>query len=157
MSIGEKIRQFRLDAGLTQKQLGEKAGIAEPTIRKYELNKLNPKIETLAKISKALNISISVFNHDGIIYFNDVPDKKIEDMSPEELKALIRDLPKSMMTAIESLKKTVNDIESNLNDIELLNLYYSELNANGKKEAVKRLKELTMIDAYIDKDATQNK
>jgi len=45
-------------AGLTQKQLGDKAGIAEPTIRRYELGKLNPKLSTLQKIANALGVSV---------------------------------------------------------------------------------------------------
>lgn len=54
MTTGEKIRAARKKAGLTQKQLGELCGIAEPTIRRYELGKLKPKLETLLKIAKPL-------------------------------------------------------------------------------------------------------
>lgn len=59
MAVGERIRQNRLNKKMTQKELGEKAGIAEPTIRRYELGKLNPKFETLQKIAGALDISIA--------------------------------------------------------------------------------------------------
>ena len=55
-TIGERIREIRNERGLTQKTLGEKAGIAEPTIRRYELGKLNPKIDTAKKIAAALNV-----------------------------------------------------------------------------------------------------
>ena len=55
-TIGERIREIRNERGLTQKTLGEKAGIAEPTIRRYELGKLNPKINTVKKIATALNV-----------------------------------------------------------------------------------------------------
>lgn len=61
VTIGEQIRERRKIAGLTQKELGERAGIAEPTIRRYELGKLNPKIETVAKIAKALDVPTTVF------------------------------------------------------------------------------------------------
>lgn len=54
MTIGERIRNVRKSKNLTQKQLGELAGIAEPTIRRYELGKLNPKYETIEKIACAL-------------------------------------------------------------------------------------------------------
>lgn len=57
MTIGERIKAARKNAGMTQKQLGELAGIAEPTIRRYELGKLNPKFETLAKIAEALKVN----------------------------------------------------------------------------------------------------
>lgn len=61
MTIAERIRFARQAAGLTQKQLGERAGIAEPTIRKYELEKLNPKRSTLEKIANAVELSIDFF------------------------------------------------------------------------------------------------
>lgn len=57
MTTGERIRSLRKSRNLTQKQLGELAGIAEPTIRRYELGKLNPKYETLEKIAAALRTS----------------------------------------------------------------------------------------------------
>lgn len=57
MTIGERIRSVRKAQNLTQKQLGELAGIAEPTIRRYELGKLNPKYETVEKIAAALKVS----------------------------------------------------------------------------------------------------
>lgn len=57
MTVGEKIKAKRLEKGLTQKKLGELSGIAEPTIRRYEGGKLNPKIETIRKISDGLGIS----------------------------------------------------------------------------------------------------
>ena len=57
MTIGDRIRAARKAKGYTQKQLGEACGIAEPTIRRYELGKLNPKFETLQKIAKPLGVS----------------------------------------------------------------------------------------------------
>ena len=55
--VADRIRAAREKAGLTQKQLGEAAGIAEPTIRRYELGRLNPKIETLENLARALGCS----------------------------------------------------------------------------------------------------
>ncbi len=61
MSIGENIKKFRLEKGWTQKKLGEECEpkIAESTIRRYELGKLNPKLETVQKIAEALNVSVT--------------------------------------------------------------------------------------------------
>lgn len=56
--VGTIIRKLRIEQGLTQKQLGEACGIAEPTIRRYELGKLNPKFETLERIAEALNADV---------------------------------------------------------------------------------------------------
>lgn len=57
MTIGEKIKAKRQEKGLTQKALGELAGIAEPTIRRYESGKLNPKMETISKIANGLGVT----------------------------------------------------------------------------------------------------
>ena len=58
MGTGGLIRAARKAKNLTQKQLGELSGIAEPTIRRYELGKLNPKYETLQSIATALEIPV---------------------------------------------------------------------------------------------------
>lgn len=57
MSIGTRIREARKSLGLTQKALGELAGIAEPTVRKYESDRLHPKYETLEKLAAPLQVT----------------------------------------------------------------------------------------------------
>lgn len=57
MTIGERIREKRLELHLTQKELGSMANIAAPNLRKYELGKQNPKYETLEKIASALGVT----------------------------------------------------------------------------------------------------
>lgn len=61
MTLGEKIKFHRSQKGLTQKQLGEMTGIHEVSIRKYELNKMEPKKEQLEKISTALGVPFNEF------------------------------------------------------------------------------------------------
>ena len=53
---GEAIRKARKAKGLTQKQLGGLCGIADSNIRKYENGNQKPKLETLQRIAKALEI-----------------------------------------------------------------------------------------------------
>ena len=52
--IGKNIKRIRKEKGLTQKKLSELSNINEVQIRQYELGKVNPKIETIEKIAKAL-------------------------------------------------------------------------------------------------------
>lgn len=59
MTVGDKIRILRKEQKMTQKELGEACGIAESTIRRYELDKLNPKYETRKKIADALGVHVS--------------------------------------------------------------------------------------------------
>lgn len=55
------IKELRKEKGLTQKQLAEKSGISEISIRKYETGERRPKIQTLKKISDALDVPLSTF------------------------------------------------------------------------------------------------
>lgn len=64
MTIGENIRAIRKEKGLTQKELGRLCGIAEITIRQYESEKYQPKIETIEKIAKALEVPIVKIKED---------------------------------------------------------------------------------------------
>lgn len=55
--IGEKIKKARKSKGLTQKQLAEASGIHLVSIKKYETNKMKPKVPQIQKISSTLDIS----------------------------------------------------------------------------------------------------
>ncbi len=52
MTIGENLKRLRKEKKLTQKQLGHLCGMADSAIRRYELGKSHPKIQTLHKIAK---------------------------------------------------------------------------------------------------------
>lgn len=66
MNIGKRIQYLRKEKGLTQKQLAEKSGTAIGTIRQYELNKRQPRIEHLKNIAFILDVELSdlVGNHE---------------------------------------------------------------------------------------------
>ena len=61
MTIGEQIKYIRKRRGLTQTQLAEMTGIHPVTIRKYEINKLQPKKEQIKRIAASLMVSPLVF------------------------------------------------------------------------------------------------
>lgn len=75
MTTGEYIRNYRKERQLTQKQLGELTGIAEPTIRRYELGKLNPKLETLTRIADALEVKVGQLLPAGASVEYDPPER----------------------------------------------------------------------------------
>lgn len=58
MSIGQNIKRIRTEKGLTQRQLAEKTGLKDSAIRRYESEKVIPKMPNLRKISDALGVSI---------------------------------------------------------------------------------------------------
>ena len=59
ITYGSVIKSARTKAGLTQKELAKKTGLAEITIRQYETNKREPRTENLKKIASALNIPVN--------------------------------------------------------------------------------------------------
>lgn len=74
MNIGETIKYWRCEKGITQKQLAEKANISEISIRKYEANDRTPKIETIKKIADALNVTIGDLDPEYAIMNTDRSD-----------------------------------------------------------------------------------
>lgn len=122
MNVGEEIRNIRKKKGLSQKALGDLAGIAEPTIRRYELGSLNPKYETLQKIADALGVSVAAFlNYDS-------DNKELwKDLLPApDVKSAILQYHNDMVSIINKL---IADLSSNPNqhNFEVLAAYVSSL------------------------------
>ncbi len=65
MTIGEKIRVARKQAGLTQTQMAEKLSVSRQAITKWETGAGIPDIENIKRISSLLNISIDYLLDDG--------------------------------------------------------------------------------------------
>lgn len=59
MSIGDNIRKYRKQKGLTQKELGQLCGKSESQISQYEIGFRSPNYETLLKIADALHVQPS--------------------------------------------------------------------------------------------------
>lgn len=55
--VGYLIKNFRIAAGMTQKELAEKCGLNESTIRNYELGNRYPDEATLLTIANNLDVS----------------------------------------------------------------------------------------------------
>lgn len=59
--IGMRVKQRRMELGMTQGQLGNKLGITFQQVQKYENGKNRISASTLFKISQILGVSISYF------------------------------------------------------------------------------------------------
>lgn len=64
MTTGEKIREARIKAGLTEKELGDAIGISGERIFLYESCYTNPNINTLMKIASYLSLDLSFISED---------------------------------------------------------------------------------------------
>lgn len=76
MNIGESIREARIKAGMSQKELAEKTGLAAVTIQQYERGVRQPRFENVKKISDVLNIP-------GVNIVGDLALSQIEKMISE--------------------------------------------------------------------------
>lgn len=56
--LGKKLKMARIRAGFTQEELAETVGVSRGSIARYELGEMEPKLENLVALSKALDISI---------------------------------------------------------------------------------------------------
>lgn len=58
LPIGEKIKYWRVQKGLSQKELGDQIGMTQQQIGQYETGTRTPKQETQIKIAKALGVHL---------------------------------------------------------------------------------------------------
>ena len=56
--IGDKIKQLRMKAGLTQIELASKIGTDQPLLTRWENGKKHPSLPNLIKIAEIFNISL---------------------------------------------------------------------------------------------------
>jgi transcriptional regulator with XRE-family HTH domain len=66
MPLGERIRQLRKEAGLSQAELAEKIGADPGRVSRYEAGRITPSAEALVRLAEMLNISIDHLLVDGI-------------------------------------------------------------------------------------------
>lgn len=54
---GQRIRELRIEKGLTQTQLAEQLGLTQKSVSKYELEQLDLSTELVVKISRFFDVS----------------------------------------------------------------------------------------------------
>ncbi len=121
MKIGERVKEIRLQQGLTQTELSEKCGMTVRTIQRIENHEVSPSLHSLKMLSDALQIPLSEFQ--------DVKTQKpyqfefkltITDMNQfiEDLKTLIKNNWKILLiiSLIIYLLTNYTDIKSGILD-----------------------------------------
>lgn len=64
MKINERIKDYRLSKGITQKYIAEKAGISNKKLSFIENGNVELKAKDLISISKALEVPVSFFTNE---------------------------------------------------------------------------------------------
>ena len=68
VQIGNRIRKFRIERGLSQKEMAKLTGIPYSTYSNYENNNREPNLAQLSKIANILGISPQNLVFEGSIY-----------------------------------------------------------------------------------------
>ena len=88
MDIGKKIQSLRLQYGLTQKELADRAELSKGFISQLERNQTSPSIATLTDILECLGTTPGEFFSDRgeekIVFSSDDMFEKVEDASAQE-------------------------------------------------------------------------
>lgn len=118
-SLGERIKSRRKELGLTQKELGAKILLTEFNISKYERDYSKPDIDTLSKLSEALDCSVDYlvgkidnpnsnsYQHNDIIL--EISKEYPYELTPDEVKELVT-LLKDYRFDVDAL---IKDIKNN--------------------------------------------
>ena len=75
MTFGEKLKEARKKAGLSQEQFAEKMNVSRSAIAKWETDKGMPDVNNLKVMSQLLNVSIDyLLDEDEKISFNEMKE-----------------------------------------------------------------------------------
>lgn len=155
MTIGERIRALRKEKGLTQKALGDKCGMADSAIRRYESGRGNPTEKTLQRIADALGISFAELIDVRITYDDDgniAGAVGYEASMRAFLQGAYDKLNNSKLVDPPSLV-TGDKMEDS--QVYRLQSSFNKLNAEGQQKAVERVEELTEIPKYQRKSEAE--
>lgn len=86
--FGQRLRESRVSAGLSQSELEDISGIPKARLSRYENGHVEPSIQTLARLSRALNVSeASLLGDQRAIledFFNVLYDRGVRITSSEQ-------------------------------------------------------------------------
>ncbi len=121
MSLGLKIKEIRLERGLTQSQLADETAITLRTIQRIENNDVKPSLHSLKELSRVLETDFSALNYksqEKPYEFN--VNFKITDMNQfiNDLKALVKNHWKVLAIIVLAIWLVTNytDIKAGIMD-----------------------------------------
>jgi len=108
----ERLRQSRISAGLSQKELAARIFISQQAYAKYELGTSSPNPETLAKIAEQLNISVDyLLGRDSVDTYEKREPGTQTDAELSELNSIISRLSDGNRAKLRELAQLYLDSE----------------------------------------------
>lgn len=133
LQFAERMREARKKKGLTQKQLGEQLGVSQSMIGQFESGKHAPRMDTVEKICKALDLDILA---DYAVPFDYDAEKKAVYFYPR-----IKEQAKHWNSQKIEVEKNIL-VES-----------FLKLNYVGRRKALESVADLAQIQKYTTQDA----
>lgn len=163
--LGDKIREARKKASLTQSELAEKIGVKRSVVSKYENGQISPTYEMLSNIATALNTSVSylvdeAFNDKSVSYLTMLKNLSqltgINELVLAEANSRLD--PNShpyfdfsnQEAPLNALLEKAREVQQEFDDFTLNTMGYllKRLNDEGINEAIERVHELTLLPKY---------
>jgi transcriptional regulator with XRE-family HTH domain len=145
MPVGEDIKSIRQQKGMTQAQLAAAVGTTSQNISQYERGVRNPKIGTLQKIADALGENVTMF----------IPTQRESPAEYAALEPYLTDDQKKYLAELDEewLSDMLDEAENTWFEQrhQMFNALF-QLSDEGRIIAIERVKELTEIPRYQDKD-----
>lgn len=88
VNIGDVIRSYRTDRGLSQGDIERRTGLLRCYLSRVENGHTVPSLETLAKIAEAMEISLADFFPGGQTAQDRDRQRMLGELSPDEIRFL---------------------------------------------------------------------
>lgn len=110
MGIGQKIKEYRIQKGLTQKDLADKLHVTYQAVSKWENDNTEPSFDTIKEMSKLFGCTIDeLFDYDGN---NEENDNVVNE------QAVIVEQPKTLLGVCTECGKSIYD-PNDLNKVKI--------------------------------------
>lgn len=108
IAIGIRVREKRIEKGISQFELANKIGVSNPHISNIERGKTKVSLSTLIDIANALETSLDVLVCDNVnqteeVFVKEIADK-IEDCNVEEVR-IVADVVKALTESLKLRRK----------------------------------------------------
>lgn len=177
--MSNRIKELRLEKGLSQRKLAEETGISQQSLSFYEKGDRNPKIETWQKLADYFGVSVSylqgvsdIKNLNKILSSPDVTFKdwidvatqateddnqKIRTISDNEFKSFFSEL--NIIEFDMIFKALINKFDSEVNQKKYTD-YKNKIDSTGSRsdisELVKSVFKIALTAKTGDKDAERS-
>ena len=99
--LGSRIKQGRVAAGLSLRDVAEAVGLSAMAISKYERDVIKPSSETLLRLAKAFGVRTEYFFRQPAVELTEVDFRKHEKLSPQDEARALEDVRERLERWIE--------------------------------------------------------